>query len=269
MRAFQNPPLPLGEGWGEGQTLDLLRVRQRVVERGCFDREENERIYRKFFASVPRSFLYVVAKYGLGEKRAVDVGCSYGHYLIHFGPGSVGLDANEKSETFARSIGLEVLDGNVEEGMPLDPQSFEAVWCANLIEHLVAPHLLLSRLHRILKTDGLLVAKVPVIPPGPVRSAARLLGVPLGHEAAEHINAFTPDTFAFTLQRAGFQPLERISIVLGNPVAQVLTAPLTRRLGASITIVARKDPNFVYPEKRLESFDPKWMDNIPRGRSNI
>ena len=245
--------------------MDLSQVRQRVVEHGCFDRDENERIYRKFFATVPRSFLHIVAKYGLGKKQAVDVGCGYGHYLIHFGPGSIGLDANEKSETFARSIGLEVLDGNVEEGVPLEPESFEAVWCANLIEHLVAPHLLLSRLHRILKTDGLLIAKVPVIPPWPVRSAARLLSAPLGYEAAEHINAFTPNTFTFTLRRAGFQPLERISIVLGNPLAQSLTAPLTRRLGASITIVARKDPGFVYPEKRLESFDPTWMENVPRG----
>jgi len=239
------------------------------VEQGCFDRDENERIYRKFFATVPRSFLHAVAKYGLGERRMVDVGCGYGHYLIHFGPGSVGLDANQKSETFARSIGLEVLDRNVEEGVPLEPESFEAVWCANLIEHLVAPHLLLSRLHRILKTDGLLIAKVPVIPPWPVRFAARRLGAPLGYEAAEHINAFTPDTFAFTLLRAGFQPLEPISIVLGNPLAQSLTAPLTRRLGASITIVARKDPTFVYPEKRLVSFDPTWMENVPRGDSGI
>ena len=124
-------------------------------------------------------------------------------------------------------------------------------------------------MHRILKTDGLLIAKVPVIPPWPIRFAARLLRAPLGYEAAEHINAFTPDTFAFTLQRAGFQPQERISVVLGNSLAQAFTAPLTRRLGASITIVARKDPNFAYPEKRLESFDPNWMDNIPRGRSDI
>jgi SAM-dependent methyltransferase len=244
--------------------LNLSQVGERVIQNGCFDREENERIYRKFFATVPRSFLHIVAKYGLGEKRMVDVGCGYGHYLIHFGPGSVGLDANQKSEDFARSIGLDVLDCNVEESVPLEAESFGAVWCANLIEHLVAPHMLLSRLHRLLTADGLLIAKVPVIPPSPVRFAARLLGAPLGYEATEHINAFTPDTFAFTLRRAGFQPMEAISIVLGNPLAQPLMAPLTRRLGASITIVARKDPAFVYPEKRLESFDPKWMETIRR-----
>ncbi|HEX9016642.1 MAG TPA: class I SAM-dependent methyltransferase, partial [Chloroflexota bacterium] len=135
--------------------MELARVRDQVVNGGCFDREENERIYRKFFATVPRSFLHVVDSYGLGEKRVVDVGCSYGHYLIHFGPGSLGLDANEKSEAFARSVGLEVVDCNVEEGVPLEAESVDAVWCANLIEHMVAPHLLLSRLHRALKPDGL------------------------------------------------------------------------------------------------------------------
>ncbi len=244
--------------------MDLAKVKVRVVDKGCFDRDENERIYRKFFATVPRSFLRTVEKYRLGEKRVVDVGCGYGHYLIHFGPGSVGLDANEKSEAFGRSVGLEIIDCNVEEGVPLEAESSDAVWCANLIEHMVAPHLLLSRLHRVLRPDGLLVAKVPVIPPTPVRLAARVLGIPLGYEASEHINAFTPVTFAFTIQRAGFEIVESISIVLANPLLQTLTSPVTRCIGASITVVARKDAGFVYGEKRLESFDPKWMERSYR-----
>jgi len=106
--------------------VDLTKVQERVVNAGCFDREENERIFRKFFATVPRSFFHVVERYGLGQKRVADVGCSYGYYLIHFGPGSIGLDANEKSEAFARSIGLEVIDCNVEESVPLEPESLDA-----------------------------------------------------------------------------------------------------------------------------------------------
>ncbi|MHB0869796.1 MAG: class I SAM-dependent methyltransferase [Chloroflexota bacterium] len=247
--------------------MDLSEVRQRVVERGCFERAENERIYRKFFATVPRSFLQIVERHRLGEKRVVDVGCGYGHYLIHFGPTSLGLDANEKSRLFALSIGLQVLDCNVEDSLPLEPESFDAVWCANLLEHLVAPHLLLSRLHRALTPDGLLVAKVPVIPPWFVRKGVGLLGRPLGFEASEHINAFTPATFAFTVERAGFQLVEQTSIVLGNPLLQAATSPITRQIGASITVVARKDPAFVYPEKRLEAFDPSWMEASHRGET--
>ena len=249
----------------EETRLNLPEVEERIFEQACFDRAENERIYRKFFATVPHSFLKIVKKYRLAEKRVVDVGCGYGHYLIHFGPGSLGLDANEKSMRFARSIGLEILGCNVEESVPLPPGSFDAVWCANLLEHMVAPHLLLSRLHRVLKDDGLLIAKVPVIPPWPVRSAVRLLGKPLGFEASEHINAFTPATFAFTVQRAGFQVMESVSLAFANPLLQVIAAPLSRSLGGSITLVARKDPNFVYPEKRLEAFDPEWMRGSHRG----
>jgi SAM-dependent methyltransferase len=244
--------------------LDLSLVRQRVVERGCFDRAENERIYRKFFATVPRAFLRIVDRYRLGQERVLDVGCGYGHYLVHFGEGSLGLDANEKSRGFARSLGLEVLFCNVEEEVPVPDSSFQAVWCANLIEHLVAPHLLLSRLHRALRPGGLLVAKVPVIPPWPVQAGARLLGRPLGHEAEEHINAFTPATFVFTIERAGFKVVESVSIELGSRVLQAATVPLTRRIGASVTVVARKDRGFVYPEKRLEAFDPKWLEGSHR-----
>ncbi|MGI5836628.1 MAG: class I SAM-dependent methyltransferase [Chloroflexota bacterium] len=240
--------------------MDLNEVKRRVVETGCFDRSENERIFRKFFATVPISFLQIVERYNLGKRRVVDVGCGYGHYLIHFGPGSIGLDANERSRQFAQSIGLDVVDCNVEDAIPLAPESFEAVWCANLLEHLVAPHLLLNRLHRILASDGLLIAKVPVIPPWFVREGVRLLRRPLGYEASEHINAYTPATFAFSLDRAGFRVLESVSIAFRNPFLQTVTAPLTRRWGASITIVARKDPTFVYPDKRLDSFDPSWME---------
>lgn len=244
--------------------MDLSQVRQRVMERGCFERAENERIYRKFFATVPRAFLQIVDRHHLGEMRVVDVGCGYGHYLIHFGPGSIGLDANETSRRLAVSIGLEIVDCNVEDALPIPPESFQAAWCANLLEHMVAPHLLLNRLHRVLAPDGLLVAKVPVIPPWPVRAGVKMLGRPLGYEASEHINAYTPDTFVFTIERAGFKLIESVSLDLGNPQLQAITSPITRRFGASITVVARKDPAFVYPEKRLDNFDPKWMENSYR-----
>ena len=104
-----------------------------------------------------------------------------------------------------------------------------------------------------------MVAKVPASPPRPVRAGVRLIGKSLGYEASEHINAFTPDTFRFTLERAGFQVVESISLHLGHPMVQAVTAPVTRRLGASITVVARKDPHYSYGEKRIEAFDPHWM----------
>ena len=247
--------------------MQLSEVRQRVIEGGCFDRGENERIYRKFFATVPRSFVHIVARYGLDNKRVLDVGCGYGHYLIHFGPGSLGLDANERSRRFAESIGLQVVDCNVEDSLPLPPGSFDAVWCANLLEHLVAPHLLLTRLHRTLTPEGLLAAKVPVVPPWFVRRGLRLLRRPLGFEASEHVNAYTPSTFAFAIERAGFRVVESVSIVLRNPLLQAATSPITRRWGASITVVARKDPSFLYPEKRLEAFDPAWTERNLRAIS--
>jgi len=244
--------------------LEQARIKQQIIDGGCFDRAENERIYRKFFATVPRSFLRIVESHGLGGKKVLDVGCGYGHYLVHFGPGSLGLDANERSRRFAQSAGLQVMDCNVEDALPLPTESFEAVWCANLLEHLVAPHLLLNRLHRVLAPEGLLVTKVPVIPPWFVRGPVRLLGRPLGYEASEHINAYTPSTFAFAIERAGFQVMESISINLPNPLLQTLTAPITRCWGASITVVARKDSAFVYPEKRLDAFDPQWMEGSYR-----
>ncbi|HEX9017279.1 MAG TPA: hypothetical protein VF960_14910, partial [Chloroflexota bacterium] len=88
--------------------------------------------------------------------------------------------------------------------------------------------------------------------------------VQLGYEAAEHINAFTPATFVFTVQRAGFNVLEAIPTMLSNPLLQRAVRLLGDGVGASVTVVARKDTSFVYPEKRLENFDPKWMESSYR-----
>ena len=220
---------------------------------------ETERLIRDFFRPT-RATRFVCRHYGADRRAVLDVGCSYGQHLVHFGPGSVGLDAIERNVAFVRALGYPAVLANVEDDLPEFERPFEAVFSANLLEHLVAPHLFLLRLHRLLTPDGLLFIHVPTIPPLPI--IERLVKLAIGHngyQASEHINAFTPRVGAFLLERAGFDVLDSAFVAARDHPLLKWGEPLLRELGISVMLVGRRNPDFAYPEKRLAAFTPDFM----------
>src|SRR6478672_1017260 len=179
-----------------------------VRARSPLPSDETERLIRTSFAPA-RAVGFVCRHYGADRRAVLDIGCGFGQHLVHFGAGSVGLDAVERNVAFVRALGYEAVLANVEDGFPDLERPFDAVFASNLLEHLVAPHLFLLRLHRLLKPDGLVFIHVPTIPPLPI--VDRLIKRAIGHngyQASEHIYAFTPRVGAFILERAGFKVLD-------------------------------------------------------------
>jgi SAM-dependent methyltransferase len=215
----------------------------------------------------PRTVRFLCRHYGADRLAVLDIGCGYGQHLVHFGPGSVGLDAVERNVEFARAIGLQALVGNVEDGFPAFERPFDAAFASNLLEHLVAPHLFLLRLHQLLKPNGLIFIHVPTIPPFPLLD--RLVKRAIGHNgylASEHIYAFTPRVGEFLLQRAGFVVLDKaFPAVRDHPLLR-WGEPLFREIGISVLLVGRRDPTFVYPEKRVQAFTPSFMSELDARR---
>jgi len=217
------------------------------MEKSPYDHKENLRIYNKFFKRSDR-IKYFVEKYELYDKKVLDIGCSYGHYLIRFSKESWGVDANDEMIKFARAIGLKVKKANIEEELPFENKSFDAVWCSGVIEHMIAPHKLLLEIHRVLKDDGIVILNVPIY--------SKIFK---GYSAVEHLYAFTPDTFKFMVTRAGFHVIEDKGYIRKFPkIVNICFAPLFKMFGPNIFVVAKKIKNFKYPEKRLEVFNPSW-----------
>ncbi|HZT59124.1 MAG TPA: methyltransferase domain-containing protein [Pyrinomonadaceae bacterium] len=184
--------------------------RRHVVEAGCRDARENERIFDKWFARAPKVvFRRADARYGLRDKTLCDVGCCYGANLFFARPGSYGLEVNADYVRFARSVGLTVHRRDVVEDDLGDLPRVEAVWCGAVIEHVDSPHILLRKLHTLLKPRGLLLLFAPVVPP-----VAALRRLPkygknfTSHLHDDHVSAFTPKTLRFTCERAGFETVE-------------------------------------------------------------
>jgi SAM-dependent methyltransferase len=233
-----------------------------VRERSPLSPDETERLLRTSFAPA-RAVHFLCRHYAADRLAVLDIGCGYGQHLVHFGPGSIGLDVIERNVEFVRALGLSAVLGNVEDGFPQFEQPFDAVFASNLLEHLVAPHLFLLRLHQLLKPDGLAFIHVPTIPPLPLldRVVRRAIGHN-GYRASEHIYAFTPRVGEFLLQRAGFIVVDSAFVAVRDHPILKWGEPLFREIGISVMLVGRRDPAFRYPEKRVQTFTPTFMASL-------
>jgi 2-polyprenyl-3-methyl-5-hydroxy-6-metoxy-1,4-benzoquinol methylase len=210
-----------------------------------------------------RAVRFLCSEYGADKLAVLDVGCGRGEHLAYFGQGSLGLDAVEANVEAVRARGLEAQLANVEDELPDLDRRFDAAYCSNIIEHLVSPHLLLLRLHQALTPNGLVFIMVPTIPPA--RPLDWLIRRVIGHNgylAAEHVYAFTPRTAEFMVERAGYRVLETAFVAArGGRLLRPLE-PIFKEIGISALVVARRDPTFVYPEKRVKQFTPGYMERL-------
>lgn len=234
-------------------------IRELIKKNSPFCEKETRRILERFFSKVPNSVKILIEKYDFDKIKVLDIGCMYGQTLLYWGEQSEGVDISEPAVKFVRSLGRRVIVFNVEDGFDeLKGRQYEAIYCNNLIEHLVAPHLFLVRLHAILKPQGVLAIGVPVAPTF-FSYLWKACGIK-GWLAKEHINFFTLKTMKLTLERAGFEVLGQWS-----PGLYKFSHYLSR-IGVGLMphclFVCRKIENFIYDKKRSSSFNPSWATDL-------
>lgn len=214
------------------------------------------------FANVTRSrtFRRALSELGLSHKRVLDIGCGYGEYLAHFGPGSVGITTTDTEVVEGTRRGLDVRRGNAEalQELPFST-AFEAVWANNLFEHLLSPHAFLMRLRGCTAPDATIVLGVPVVPILPFLIRLRPFR---GTLASNHISFYTAKTLALTVAYAGWKVVEVRSLLAPRLVDRLL-----HPFAPHIYIVAKKDPAFVYPDKKVKEWEgePYYADMLALG----
>jgi SAM-dependent methyltransferase len=242
--------------------LSQAQIRERVFANTYLSAQETERIYQKYFTAPSNTDALLLKRYALHSQRVLEVGCSYGQALIRFGEGSMGLDVRQVFQDFGASIGLDIRLANVEETLPPFEQPFDAIVCENLLEHIVAPHLLLMRFREMLTPEGLVCIKVPVTPPKWVWSLYNRLGKDHGFDNGQHINFFTRKTLSWTVERAGYKTLGLHSPILGRYSALDRLTPVLSPYLPSILIVAQKDPDFRYSVERIAEYNPPYAPDL-------
>jgi SAM-dependent methyltransferase len=234
----------LTHGLGSAKKVRRLRslddLRADIRERSPLGAVRTEEVLRARFERLPRRLELALEHWPLERSRVLDVGCSFGHCLVHFGAGSLGIDDLAEHIDFCRGLGLEVVQADVDSRLADVPESaFDYVWVSDILEHLDSPRLLLRRLRSKLAPDGILLLHLTTRPSGRVADwTLRRLGL-TPYEAHVHAYQFTKDTICYLLGRCGYR-VEKVVPAL--PPRLTFLAPLVVRQAPRVFLAARPDP---------------------------
>lgn len=164
------------------------------------------------FVFVPERIPLFVEAIGRG-KRVLDLGCRSGALTRHFLEGNsvVGLDVDAAALEKARALGIEPVQGNVEDPLPFEDASFDAVVAGELFEHLRFPDALVAEIERVLRPGAVLVGSVPNA--FRLQSRLRFLRGRSPEDDPTHLRMFSPDMIRGLLR--GFDDI-RVDFVGGR-----------------------------------------------------
>lgn len=117
----------------------------------------------------------LVARHGLSEShrlvlaavpygaRVLDVGCAGGHLAAEMGARGSAVLGVELQAAAARARGVEVIEGSIDDPGVRERigADFDAVLCADVLEHLPAPEETLAFLAGRLRPGGRAIASLP------------------------------------------------------------------------------------------------------------
>ena len=185
--------------------------------------------------------------------RVLDVGCASGGLLALLrsrGGHLAGLELSASAATAAARVADHVVQGALEDpGLPFEPDSFDLVVLADVLEHLADPAAGLARAVGWCRPGGALLVSVPNIAHWQARLTllrGRWPQEDSGTFDASHLRWFTRDALAALLAGAGLRDVELHAIVpaLRNH-APAAAGPLARRLEPAWQALGRRVPQLL------------------------
>jgi SAM-dependent methyltransferase len=177
-----------------------------------YEAHHRERRDEGDFVFVPERIPLFQAAIGRG-KRVLDLGCRSGAFTRHFLDGNevVGVDVDRAALEKASALGIETVQADVEQRLPFDDGSFDAVVAGELLEHVRFPDALVSEVRRVLRAHGVFVGSVPNA--FRVQSRLRFLRGRPPEDDPTHLHMYAPAQIRVLLE--GFGDV-RLSFVGGQ-----------------------------------------------------
>lgn len=225
-------------------------IRARILATTPLDAERTEAILDTYFRRVPVRVAYALERFPLADARVLDVGCSYGTSLMHFGRGSVGIDNSREAVEFCRALGLDARLADVDRDPPVTGERFDFLWVSDILEHLDAPRVLLRRLVAAAQPDGTLLLQTSALPSNSVASLILRSRGRQPFDADVHYHQWTKNTITHLLARAGWRVK---SLLVPRPHGLRHVEPLLRpSFAPRLLVVAEVDPDLVASADRAE-----------------
>lgn len=97
--------------------------------------------------------------------KMLDVAGGNGQFMRYLGVRNADiLDISVSGLEAARAAGFNCIQGDIEKRFPMSPESYDAVFCFEVLEHLHRPNKTLAEIHNVLKEDGTLYIGQPNMP---------------------------------------------------------------------------------------------------------
>lgn len=141
-----------------------------------------------------------------GCRRVADLGCGRGEFLElmrEAGIEAVGVDSDEACVTLCRSKGLRAETADLFEWLRRTPESFDAVFCAQVVEHLPPARLpeFVRLAAAVLRPGGVLIVETP---------NPQCLAIFATHFYLDpsHVRPVPAPLLRFLMEEAGFSGIE-------------------------------------------------------------
>lgn len=153
--------------------------------------------------------------------RLLDIGCGVGYFLEiaeNNGWETWGIEPSDLACSEARKKTKNIIQGNIEDAQ-YPENFFDVMTMWKLVEHLDNPLLTLKKIHRILKTNGMLVIETPNF----ASPEAKRLKEKWRHmNPSIHLYYFTPSTLSKLLKESGFSILKIEEVPSGTDLGAKL-----------------------------------------------
>jgi SAM-dependent methyltransferase len=137
----------------------------------------------------------------------LDLGCSSGAFLefMKDGPWTLsGIEISaEGAKTAEQRSGAHVFVGNILDA-PFPAESFDAITCFDVLEHLYEPRRVMERVSGWLKPGGIFYVLVPNVDSAEARAFGSYWH---GLELPRHLFHYSPESLKFLAQSMGLQAL--------------------------------------------------------------
>ena len=178
---------------------------------------------RQSYASSFAQWMHAELKNLPLESKILEVGCgdaSFTRLLAQHASGVTAVDiaAGQISQNTRRYPAITFLAHDVSEALPFADNSFDVIWCSEVLEHLLDPLFALAEMHRVLAAGGRLLVTVPFH--GRFKNVMIALFKWDRHftPSNPHIRFYTKNTIARIAREAGFGKITMRTCGMNKPL---------------------------------------------------